>query len=210
MRGGATRQPDRSARPPRPPSTTNFLLAWNGKYATTPSRRWLIACRRVRDYMPQAQKTRTERLLQSFAQTRFGGRLFVTVFPAIDRRLLPLTRGRLSTGLGQPVVLLHVRGAQSGIERTVPLLATKTGDRVLLVASKAGAAKHPAWYHNVRADPDVEVTIDGLRRPMRAQIAAEEERDRLWRIVCDNYSGYATYQRRAGGRVIPIVTLQPR
>ena len=108
-------------------------------------------------------------------------------------------------------MLLHVRGARSGIERTVPLLATKTGDTVLLVASKAGAIKHPAWYHNVRANPDIGVTIDGRRRPMRAEIAAEgEERDRLWRIVCDNYSGYATYQRRAGGRVIPVVALRPR
>jgi deazaflavin-dependent oxidoreductase (nitroreductase family) len=165
----------------------------------------------VRDYKPQAQKTRIEKLLQSFAQTPLGGRLFITVFPAIDRRLLPLTRGRLSTGLGQPIVLLHVRGARSGVERTVPLLATKTGDTVLVVASKAGALKHPAWYHNVRANPDVEVTIDGKRRPMHADIAAEgEEHDRLWKIACDNYNGYATYQQRAGARVIPVVALKPR
>jgi deazaflavin-dependent oxidoreductase (nitroreductase family) len=165
----------------------------------------------MRDYKPQAQKTRTEKLLQSFAQTRVGGRLFITVFPAIDRRLLPLTRGRLSTGLGQPVVLLHVRGARSRIERSVPLLATKTGGTLLLVASKAGAINHPAWYHNIRANPDVDVTIDGQRRPMRAEIAAAgEDRERLWRIVCDNYTGYATYQRRAGSRVIPVVALWPR
>jgi hypothetical protein len=57
----------------------------------------------------------------------------------------------------------------------------------------------------------VEVTIDGQRRPMRAEIAAEgEEREGQWRIVCDNYSGYATYQRRAGSRVIPVVALRPR
>src|SRR5437763_17116728 len=115
----------------------------------------------MRDYRPQAEKTRLEKVLQSFAQTPLGGKLFITVFPAIDRRLMPLSRGRLSTGLGQPVVLLHVRGARSGIERTVPLLATKTGDIVLLVASKAGAIRHPAWYHNVQANPDVEVTVEG-------------------------------------------------
>lgn len=109
------------------------------------------------------------------------------------------------------MVLLHVRGARSGIERTVPLLATKIGDAVLVVASKAGAVKHPAWYHNVRANPDVEVTIDGQRRPMRAEIIAEgAEHERLWQIVCDNYSGYATYQRRAGNRVIPVVALRLR
>lgn len=164
----------------------------------------------MRDYRPQAEKTRIDRALQSFAQTRFGGWLFIEVFPDIDRRLLPLSRGRLSTGMGQPIVLLHVRGARSGIERTVPLLATKTGDTVLLVASKAGAVEHPAWYHNVKANPDVEVTIDGRRQPMRAEIADGEERERLWRIACDNYNGYETYQRRAGSRVIPVVALRPQ
>ncbi len=166
----------------------------------------------MHDYKPQNRKTRIEKALQAFAQTRLGGKLFITMFPAIDRRLIPLSRGRLSTaGVGQPFVLLHVRGARSGLERTVPLLATKTGDILLLVASKAGAIKHPAWYHNLRANPDVEVTIEGQRQPMRAEIAAAgEERDRLWRIVCDNYTGYVTYQRRSGGRVIPVVALRPR
>jgi deazaflavin-dependent oxidoreductase (nitroreductase family) len=164
----------------------------------------------VRDYRPQAEKNRLEKLLQSFAQTRFGGLLFLTVFPAIDRRLIPLTRGRLSTGLGQPIVLLHARGARTGIERTVPLLATKTGDLILLVASKAGSPRHPAWLHNVRAHPEVDVTFEGRRRPMRAEIAADAERARLWDVVCDNYSGYATYQRRAGDRLIPVVALAPR
>lgn len=165
----------------------------------------------MRDYRPQAEKTRVDRALQAFAQTPFGGWLFISVFPDIDRRLLPLTRGKLSTGMGQPVVLLHVRGARSGIERTVPLLATKTGERILLVASKAGAVKHPAWLHNVRANPDVEVTVDGRRRPMRARsIDDGPERQELWAIVCDNYTGYETYQRRAGGRVIPVVELLPR
>src|SRR3954465_13213053 len=134
----------------------------------------------MRDYRPQADKTSFEKVLQAFAQTPVGGRLFISVFPAIDRRLIPLTRGRLSTGLGQPVVLLHARGAKSGVERTTPLLATKQGDLVVLVASKAGAPKHPAWFHNVRANPDVEVTIDGRRRPMRARVAQGEERERLW------------------------------
>lgn len=165
----------------------------------------------MRDYKPQAEKTRTEKLLQSFAQTRLGGKLFLTVFPAIDRRLMPLTGGRLSTAPGQPLVLLHVRGARSGVQRTVPLLVTKSGDTLLLVASKAGAIEHPAWYHNIRANPDVEVTIDGERRPMRAEIVTEgDRREQLWRIVVDNYSGYATYQRRAGSRVIPVVALTPR
>jgi deazaflavin-dependent oxidoreductase (nitroreductase family) len=150
--------------------------------------------------VPQDEKSALDRGLQAFAQTPLGGRLFISVFPALDRRLLPLTRGRLSTGLGQPVVLLHVRGARSGIERTIPLLATKRGETIVLIASKAGAEQHP----------DVEVTMDGRRRPMRARVVEGEERDRLWAMACDNYSGYATYQRRAGDRVIPVVVLEPQ
>ena len=92
----------------------------------------------MRDYRPQAEKSRFEKVLQTFAQTPLGGKLFITVFPAIDRRLMPLTRGKLSTGLGQPIVLLHARGARTGVERTTPLLATKTGEQILVVASKAG------------------------------------------------------------------------
>jgi deazaflavin-dependent oxidoreductase (nitroreductase family) len=161
-------------------------------------------------YRPQAEKTPPERVLQSFAQTRLGGKLFLSVLPALDRRLLPLSGGRLSTGFGQPYLLLHTRGARSGAERTTPLLATQHGEELLIVASRAGDSRHPGWYHNVRAQPDVEITVRGRRHPMRARVAEGAERERLWSIACDNYSGYATYQRRAPGRAIPVVALTPR
>jgi hypothetical protein len=76
-----------------------------------------------------------------------GGWLFINVLPTIDRPLLRLSRGRLSSGMGQTYVLLHARGAKSGLERTTPLLGTKSGEAILPVASKAGAARHPAWFH---------------------------------------------------------------
>src|SRR4051794_13829162 len=148
----------------------------------------------MHEYRPQSEKTRFDRVLQAFAQTRFGGWLFVNVLPAVDRPLLRISGGRLSSGLGQTYVLLHSRGGKSGLERTVPLLGTRSGDAILLVASKAGAAEHPAWFYNVKANPDVAVTVDGEQRPMRARVAAGEERRRLWAVVCDHYSGYATYQ----------------
>jgi deazaflavin-dependent oxidoreductase (nitroreductase family) len=160
------------------------------------------------DYRPQADKTRVEKALQAFAQTRLGGLLFVTVLPAIDKRLIPATGGRLSTGFGQPLLLLHTRGAKSGIERTTPLLATITGEQIILIASKAGASHHPAWFHNLRANPDVEVTLKGRRRAMRARVAEGEERERLWAIACDHYTGYAAYQTRTP-RKIPVVVLAP-
>jgi len=166
--------------------------------------------RAMRDYRPQSEKTRLDRVLQACAQTRLGGWLFINVLPVVDRPLLRLSRGRLSTGMGQTYVLLHTRGAKSGLERTTPLLGTKLGNAILLVASKAGAPQHPAWFHNVRANPDVAVTVNGERRPMRARVAGREERDRLWAVVCDHYSGYEAYQARTRGRVIPVVVLEAR
>jgi deazaflavin-dependent oxidoreductase (nitroreductase family) len=164
----------------------------------------------VREYRPQSEKSAFDRALQHFAQTRLGGKMFITVFPAIDRRLMPLTRGRLSTGLGQPIILLHTRGARTGRERTAPLLATKRGEAILVVASKAGAVRHPAWYHNLRSDQDVEATVDGRRQPFKAEVLTGTERQEAWSVVCDNYTGYAVYQRRAGPREIPVVALRPR
>lgn len=161
-------------------------------------------------YRGQSEKTVLDRALQRFAYTKLGGKLFITVFPAIDRRLMPLTRGRLRVGVAQTVCLLHATGAKSGEPRVTPLLYTPRGEDVVLVASKAGSERHPAWYHNVRAHPDVEVEIGGERRPVRAREAEGAERDELWALVNDNYSGYDVYQERAGERQIPVIVLEPR
>jgi deazaflavin-dependent oxidoreductase (nitroreductase family) len=148
--------------------------------------------------------------LQALARTRLGGWLFVTVFPAIDRRLLPLTRGRLKVAVGQPILLLHTRGARSGQPRKTPLLYTPYNEGFVVVASKAGAAHHPAWYHNLRAHPDaVAVEIGGRRTPVRPRPVEGAERAELWQLVNDNYKGYETYQKRADGRIIPVVLLEP-
>ena len=80
----------------------------------------------------------------------------------------------------------------------------------MLVASRGGDVKHPAWYLNVVANPDVSFSIDGTERPYRARTATAEERPRLWDLVNRRYPGYAVYQRRAGAREIPIVVLEPR
>ncbi len=163
-----------------------------------------------RGFRGQQQKTRLDKLAQAFARTRLGGWLFVTVFPAIDRRLIPLTGGRLMVAVGQPVLLLHTRGAKSGQPRTTPLLYTPRDGSYVIVASKAGASHHPAWYHNVRAHPEeVAAEIRGRRIAVRPRDAQGPERDELWRLVNDNYDGYQVYQQRAGGRIIPVVVLEP-
>lgn len=136
--------------------------------------------------------------------------MFINVFPAIDRWLIPRTGGRLRVAMGQPMLLLHTRGARSGDPRSTPLLYTPLGDAFIVVASKAGAAHNPAWYHNLRAHPD-DVTVEhaGRRVAVRPRIVDEPERSALWQRVNDNYNGYETYAQRAGGRIIPLVVLEP-
>ncbi|HYF26817.1 MAG TPA: nitroreductase/quinone reductase family protein [Baekduia sp.] len=158
----------------------------------------------------QADKSALEKAAQAFAQTKLGSTLFTTVFPAIDRKVMPLTRGKVRMSLHFPSLVLHCRGAKSGEPREVPLLYTPRGEQLILVASRGGHERHPAWYHNLKAHPDVEVEIDGRRRPMRAREAAGAERAELWALVTDNYNGYATYQQRAGDRRIPVMVLEPR
>jgi deazaflavin-dependent oxidoreductase (nitroreductase family) len=94
--------------------------------------------------------------------------------------------------------------------RVTPLLYTPRGEDFVLVASKAGAERHPAWYHNLTAHPSAEIEVDGRMIPVRAREAEDAEREELWRLVNDNYSGYDVYQRRAGARRIPVMVLTPR
>ena len=147
--------------------------------------------------------------MQAFARTRLGGWLFLNVFPVLDRWLIPRTHGRLRVALGQPILLLHTRGARTGQPRATPLLYTPDARGFIIVASKAGSAHHPAWYHNLRAHPDaVSVEIEGNLVAVRPRVVEEPERSELWRRVNDNYNGYETYAQRAGRRIIPIVVLE--
>jgi deazaflavin-dependent oxidoreductase (nitroreductase family) len=162
-------------------------------------------------YRPQRAKTRVDKAMQALARSPIGGWLFINVFPVIDRWLIPHSRGRLKVALGQPVLLLHTRGARSGQPRISPLLYTPRGDSLVIVASRAGDTRHPAWYHNLRAHPErVTIEVDGTHSAVRPRVAQGPEREALWRLVNDNYNGYDAYQARAGERLIPIVVLEPK
>jgi deazaflavin-dependent oxidoreductase (nitroreductase family) len=120
-----------------------------------------------------------------------------------------LTRGRLGLGLTMPTALLETRGARSGAARRNAVIYFHDGDRVTIVASKLGLPEHPAWFHNLRADPDV--SFGGV--PMRATVIEDEsERRRLWTLADRVFAPYAAYRREAAkaNREIPIVQLTPR
>jgi deazaflavin-dependent oxidoreductase (nitroreductase family) len=118
--------------------------------------------------------------------------------------------GRRIPGLRAPVLLLDHVGARSGTKRTSPLLYLADGDDLVIVASKGGYPKNPAWYHNLVAHPDTAAQVGRERRDVHARMATAAERERLWPRLVDLYPPYADYQARSKGREIPIVVLEPR
>jgi len=127
----------------------------------------------------------------------------------VDPYLMRATRGRLGMGLAMPTALLETRGAKSGALRRNAVIYFHDGERVTIVASKLGQEHHPAWFHNLQADPDV--TFGGI--PMRARVVDDEaERRRLWALADRVFAPYAAYRREAAkaNRTIPIVQLTAR
>ncbi|MDQ3720515.1 MAG: nitroreductase family deazaflavin-dependent oxidoreductase [Actinomycetota bacterium] len=116
--------------------------------------------------------------------------------------------GHRFPGLPQMLLLDHV-GAKSGRRRTSPLVYAHDGDDLVIVASKGGHPRNPAWFHNLRANPDATVQVGARRIPVRARVATPAERERLWEKVVEVYGGYREYQRRTE-REIPLVVLEPR
>jgi deazaflavin-dependent oxidoreductase (nitroreductase family) len=110
---------------------------------------------------------------------------------------------------GPPMLLLDHAGAKSGIERTTPLLYIDDPPNVVIVASKGGHPKQPAWYHNLLAHPDVTVQIGSERRRVHARVATARERERLWPKAVATYGGYRGYQQRTD-RQIPLMVLERR
>ena len=108
-----------------------------------------------------------------------------------------------------PMLLLDHVGARTGTQRTTPLVYVEDGDDVVLVASKGGHPRNPAWYHNLRANPETTVQIGSERRPVRARVATPEEHKRLWPKAVATYSGYQGYQERTS-RKIPLVIRERR
>ena len=107
-----------------------------------------------------------------------------------------------------PMLLLDHVGAKSGKKRTTPLVYLRDGEDIVIVASKGGSRRNPAWFHNLRANPETTLQVGSRRLPVTARVASAEERARLWPAVVATYGGYEGYQRRTQ-REIPLVILEP-
>lgn len=129
----------------------------------------------------------------------------------VHRGLLKLSGGRLGwKAMNMPVLELTTVGRKSGQRRSVMLTSPlQEGSALVVVASRGGDDQHPAWFLNLRENPEVEVAMGGEpRRPMRARVATAEERARLWPQVTADHQNYAGYQTRTD-REIPLVLLEP-
>lgn len=129
-------------------------------------------------------------------------RIYKATNGRIGHRILPGT---------PPNLLLHHVGAKTGIHRTNSLTYAKDGDSYLIVASKGGDPKAPGWYHNLKANPEVEINVGPKRFGVTARPVLPDDADyaRLWQIVNKNNANrYENYQKRTT-RPIPVVVLTP-
>jgi len=130
---------------------------------------------------------------------------------AFHRGVLKISGGRAGWNLSNmPVLELTTTGRKSGAPRTVMLTSPlQDGSTIVVVASRGGDDKPPAWLLNLRDNPDVEVALKGkAKRPMRARVATPEERARLWPRVTAEHKNYAGYQTKTA-REIPLVLIEP-
>ena len=108
---------------------------------------------------------------------------------------------------GAPLLLLTTTGARSGQQHTTPLVFTRDGDNIVVIASKGGAPAHPHWYLNLVANPDVTVEVPGETYRAHARVAQGDESQRLFRAQSDAMPNFDDYQRKTE-RAIPVVVLE--
>lgn len=129
-------------------------------------------------------------------------RMNVAVYKLSGGRLMGTAQG------GRPICMVTMVGRKTGKVREIPLMHVPVGDRKILVASQAGLDTQPAWYFNLKANPDVEIDVGGVKRKYRARQVDEEEKGALWPQIVAAYSAYDEYQARTD-RDIPVFVCDP-
>jgi deazaflavin-dependent oxidoreductase (nitroreductase family) len=147
-------------------------------------------------------------LVERIASSKAGAWYFMHVSSKMDPWLLKRTDGRISSIPGAPVLLLQHVGAKSGADRETPLVYATDGDDIILVASAGGSPSHPAWYHNLVANPECAVIAKDRSGRYRSEELEGDEYDSTWDDALEVYGGYAVYQERAGDRRIPLLRLR--
>jgi deazaflavin-dependent oxidoreductase (nitroreductase family) len=160
---------------------------------------------------PPARVALTVRLMAAFLATGLGRWVAKNIAPKVDPWLLRATGGRLSMGLTLPSALLTTTGAKTGQPRTNPVFYFHDGPDVIVIASNYGGDKHPAWYHNLRANPRAQIAKNGSGPALTAaEVTDPAERKAVWDMADRVYPLWVDYRRRAaqGHRTIPIIRLR--
>ncbi len=153
--------------------------------------------------------------IQRLASSRPGAWFFAPILHHLDALFLRLSRGRLTlSGIltGVPTVIVTSIGAKSGQPRTLPLLRVQDDQRSEvfgLIATNWGQPYYPAWYFNLKANPNATCSIDGRSVAYIAHEAVGEEYERFWKQAVEIYKGYLLYKQRITTRHIPIMVMQP-
>lgn len=130
----------------------------------------------------------------------------------MDRLVYRLSDGRFTAVSllgGLPMITLTTTGAKSGLERSVPLIGIPDGENIILIASNWGQRRHPNWYHNLRANPQVKASSNRLNGDYIAREAVGAEYDAYWQKAVSMFGGYDGYKERSGNREIPLIVLTP-
>ena len=137
-------------------------------------------------------------------------RLLARIYGRVNLVVYKLSGGRLMNKgpANKPICLVTMTGRKTGKKREVPLMHVPHGEQKILVASLGGTSKHPIWYYNLKADPDIAIEVDGTRRAYRAREIGPEEKASLWPVIVDAYPPYDTYQARSD-RDMPVFVCDP-
>ncbi len=130
----------------------------------------------------------------------------------MDSTVLRWSNGKksLTTMLaGIPVVVITSTGARTGKPRTIPVAGIPEGEKIILVPSSFGSKTYPGWYYNLRAFPEIKVSLNGHKEDFVARVGNQEERHDYWQLALHYYPGYRSYKERSAGREIPIIILEP-
>jgi len=153
-----------------------------------------------------------QKLIQKLASTKIIAWALSKFLHDVDQSMLSASNSQKSlTNVlsGVPIVVLTTIGAKSGKRRTVPLVGLMEDESVILIASNWGQSRHPAWYHNLKANPEVKLSIDNQEGVYMAREATAEERLKYWDRAIALYAGFGEYKKRAKNRKIPMVILRP-
>ena len=151
-----------------------------------------------------------QKLLHRFFMLRPVTAFFAPWTHQLDGIILKLTKGKYAASeiLGWTIIQLTTIGAKTNKPRTIPLIGLFDDNKIALIASFFGREHNPAWYYNLRKNPECEVQWNGRSGKYLAHEAEGDERDNYWQLALSYYAGYEKYKERAG-RKIPVIVLKP-